>query len=413
VKVLHISYSDTLGGAARCAYRIHSAICEYHPDIESKMLVVKKYTSDESVITIKPFNAWCRKLMGLIDRKFAKWFGAHDDFPVHTLGLLGGALNSAIKNFDPDVVHLHWVGNGVMSVSDVANLDRPIVWTLHDLWPLLGIRHYPEKFASEDVVSGVGEYISSPNWLSRWVYKQKYLKWYGSNITFVSQCEWSLEIAQRSLIGKGHKHGLIGCPIDSKIFRPRDQYSCRQKMNLNQDEKLILVGASGEVSTKNKLKGFKYFFEALRTFPKTIDNCPVRIVIIGANERTPDLPLPITSLGHIDDSAQLSEIYSAVDILVVPSLMETFGQSISESMSCGTPVVGFDLTSQRDLIEDGLTGYLAKFPDVDDLSKKMQLCLERAESMRSNVRSKSEKLWTMEKVISQYVEVYIQTSEDR
>ena len=406
MRILHISYSAELGGAARCAYRIHQALSSDTTGIESSMLVIKKQTKDKNIFSLGRWRERRRKIAGYLERKISVWLGAHDHFPVHTMGLWGCGLNKAIRKLKPDVIHIHWISNGMMSIPDISKISLPIVWTLHDLWPVLGIRHYPEKIKVTEIISQSGDYISSPNWLSRWIYKKKAAAWKDLNITFVSQCDWSLRIAQQSMVGQGHKHALIPCPLDTSVFTPKERKTCRENLSLDLDEKLILVGASGMVSLRNEVKGFKYFFEALAQFPKKIDGSVVRIVTIGNSSEIPELPLPVTHLGHINNIDQLSVIYSAADVLVVPSLMETFGQSISESMACGTPVVGFDLTSQKDLIEDGKTGYLAQFPDVNELCSKIELCLKLPNEIRKYARRKAEKEWCTSVVIKKYTDVY-------
>jgi glycosyltransferase involved in cell wall biosynthesis len=86
--------------------------------------------------------------------------------------------------------------------------------------------------------------------------------------------------------------------------------------------------------------------------------------------------------------------------------METFGQSITEPMACGTPVVAFDVTSQKDLVEDGINGYLAEFPNVEDLALKIKLGLFKGNKLRKQCRDHAVSRWSQNIIAKQYAKVY-------
>ena len=72
------------------------------------------------------------------------------------------------------------------------------------------------------------------------------------------------------------------------------------------------------------------------------------------------------NLGNIDNQNKLSSLYSSADIMCVPSRLETFGQTASEALACGVPVVAFETTGLKDIVEHKKTGYLAKAYDSKD-----------------------------------------------
>ena len=407
MKVLHLCFSDQEGGAARCAYRIHEALREHITSVESQMLVIKKHTEDESVFTIESWKGQnIRSVRGFLDRKCARMFGSHDGYPVHSLNILKSGILREIKKLKPDVIHLHWISGAMISIYEIASLRIPVVWTLHDLWPLLGVRHHPEKIVPSEIIADNGEYLSTPNRLSKWLYHAKAEAWHDSKMTFVSQCEWSRKIAERSLIGKGHEHSVIGCPLDTSVFCPDGRKLARQSLGLNEDEKVILIGSSGALSINNKAKGFHYLFEAMELLPSLLTSERVKVITVGNDQHVPKFLFPTTNLGHISDNRRLAEIYSAADLVVVPSVMETFGQSISEPMACGTPVVAFDATSQKDLIEDGINGYLAAFPDTVDLAMKIGRGLLESHKLRGRCRAYAAERWDFQVVAKKYESVY-------
>ena len=88
------------------------------------------------------------------------------------------------------------------------------------------------------------------------------------------------------------------------------------------------------------------------------------LVVFGASDQSlliNDLNIDTHYIGKIFceigdfDSGSLSAMYSAADVTVVPSIQEAFGQVASESMSCGTPVVGFNNTGVQDIVMNTLT----------------------------------------------------------
>jgi len=371
------------------------------------MLVIKKNSCDKDVLTLAScLKRVVRSVFSLLDRKLAKFLAAHDVYPVHSLNIFPIGISDEIRRHNPDIVHLHWVSGAVISIQEIASLEIPVVWTLHDLWPILGARHHPEKVDPYLAFSDDGEYVVSPNKWSRWLYQYKAKSWAETPITFVSQCQWSREMAERSKIGRGHAHAVIGCPLDDSFLISMDRKAIRKDLEYDDDDLVILIGGSGAVSRLNETKGFHYLFEALDILARMVDEYPVCILTIGNDQNAPEFPFKTKKMGHISDNRRLAKLYSAADLVVVPSVMETFGQSITEPMACGTPVIAFDVTSQKDLVEDGINGYLAEFPNVEDLALKIKLGLFKGNKLRKQCRVDAVSRWSQNIIAKQYAKVY-------
>ncbi|MCL4441719.1 MAG: glycosyltransferase [Firmicutes bacterium] len=133
MKCLAVNTYDSGGGAARAAYRLHRGLMEI--GIESRMLVQDRLGDDPSVIGPEtgPGKLFS-KLRQQLDSIPLRLLGARPE-AVWGLSWLQGRWVELIKGLDPDVIHLHWIGDGFIPVADLPRLNRPVVWTIHDSWP--------------------------------------------------------------------------------------------------------------------------------------------------------------------------------------------------------------------------------------------------------------------------------------
>jgi len=110
------------------------------------------------------------------------------------------------------------------------------------------------------------------------------------------------------------------------------------------------------------------------------------------------------------DGLSLVVLYSAADVMVVPSLQEAWGNTVMESLSCGTPVVAFNTGGIPDMVEHKKNGYLAKPFDVSDLACGIEWLLnsneETRRSLSTNARQKVEENFTLDLQVKRYVSLY-------
>ena len=159
--------------------------------------------------------------------------------------------------------------------------------------------------------------------------------------------------------------------ISTEEFKPIEKAVAKSVLSFKSDKKLILFGALSATSDLNK--GFKELTEALNQL--TLDN--IEIVIFGSSRPETEVvsKYKLHYMGRLNDTISLRILYSAADVMIVPSLMESFGQTASEAMSCGTPVVAFDTSGLRDVVDHKINGYLAKAFDSADLAVGMEWVL--------------------------------------
>jgi glycosyltransferase involved in cell wall biosynthesis len=373
MKILIVNTSDIEGGAARAAYRLHKALLK--EGVDSHMLVQSKKSDDYTVIgpetKLEKFINLSRPQIDQIPVKFYKK-RTKTLFSPSWVG-----FNNAIKKINeinPDIVHLHWISGGFIKIEDIAKIKQPIVWSLHDMWAFTGGCHYDEECGGYIKKCGNCKVLGSKkvNDLSRKIFLRKQKTFADKeDITIVGLSQWLNECSKSSTLLKDKKHINLPNPINTTFFKPFDKEKSRELWSLPKDKKLILFGAMG--ATSDPRKGFNELSEALHK----ITCKDTELVVFGSSEpqNAPDFGFKTHYLGHLHDDVSLVTLYSAVDVMVVPSLQENLSNAIMESLACATPVVAFNVGGNSDMIDHKMSGYLAKPFDTDDLASGIEWVL--------------------------------------
>jgi glycosyltransferase involved in cell wall biosynthesis len=411
MKVLMVSINDISGGAARAAFRLHEALLKNH--VDSRMLVENKQSAADSVIALPSRILWNKvrnRLNGLPLVKYKKTMNA--DYGLFSSQIVANRRTvRAINEIAPDIVHLHWVCGGLLSTGDIARINAPIVWSLHDMWPFTGGCHYAAGvgkmcggYADE---CGNCDFLGSRRKrdLSFHILRGKkecYAKI--KSMTVVGLSKWIESCAAESSVFAERKVVNLPNPIDTDVFVPSDSRMSRKSFNLPVDKKLILFGAMSATSTPHK--GFAELAAALNK----IDRKDVELVVFGSNEpqKPPSLPCKAHYLGYLRDDEKLAALYGACDVTVAPSLRENLSNTIMESLSCGTPVVCFDTGGNADMVVHKTNGFLARPFDAADLANGVEWTLncENYGELRRNARNKIIKEFSRDTVAQRYVDLY-------
>ena len=407
MKILIINTSDIQGGAARAAYRLHKSLLVQN--IDSQMLVQNKSSDDFTVIAdTSKISRAINKLRPTLDSipiRFYKertktlfspsWFGFNN-------------IVDKINEINPDIVHLHWICGSMIKIEDLVRIKAPIVWSLHDNWAFTGGCHIMWKCEKYKNNCGSCPRLGSENEndLSRKIFNRKQKTFSKiSNMTIIGLSEWLNECSKNSRLLKDKKHINLPNPIDTNIFKPFDKEKSRELWSLTKDKKLILFGANSATSDINK--GFKELSEAMKKLNKN-DN--IEFVVFGSStpKVSQNFGFKTHYLGHLHDDVSLVTLYSAVDVMVVPSLQENLSNAIMESLACRTPVVGFDIGGNSDMVEHKVNGYLAKPFDTSDLSNGIEWILnnENYDELCQDAREKVLREFDSKLVAKKYIELY-------
>lgn len=402
---LLLSTFDTCGGAARAAYRLHHGLRTI--GIDSRMLVQEKHSDDWTVTGSGTKWAY---LLGRLRANF-------DFLPlipyknrrkgIFSTSVLPDNIQKTVQVINPDILHLHWVSYGFLKVETLSRLKKPIVWTLHDMWPFTGGCHYSGCCCRYEEACGRCPQLCSDNQrdLSHWNLRRKEQNCKNLPLTIVAPSNWLADCARRSSIFKGLNIEVIPNGIDIKRFAPRDKRICREMLGLPHDVHLILTGAIDWKSDERK--GFQYLLETTRCLKSKAE-----LVIIGGGE--PAVPLnygiPVHYLGQLDDEVSLSVVYNAVDLFVSTSIEENLSNMLVEALACAVPCVSFRIGGMPDLIDDEITGFLATLADIVSLAEKIDLILaddNLRRAMSCAAREKAEREFEVSRIAGRYERVYL------
>lgn len=319
---------------------------------------------------------------------------------------LPGGFARNIKDIDHDVLNVHWTAAGFLAIEEAGRQEKPLVWTLHDMWLFTGGCHYSGGCLGYLESCGKCPQLGSGRAtdLSRVVWKRKARSWGDLALAVVSPTNWLAEAARRSSLLKDATIHVIPNGVDTRQFQPFDRSLSREALGLQQDKVLLAFGA---FTTSQPRKGRVLLLEALRKLGPRIDPTAVEFVVFGAGHLAQNAEIPIATkyVGRLYDDVSLALLYSAVDLVVVPSLYEAHSLVAVESMACGTPCVAFRVEGLSEVIDDRENGLLARPFDTDDLADKIaEMATNNAFRARAAIkaRAKALKVWDIDLVARQY-----------
>jgi glycosyltransferase involved in cell wall biosynthesis len=400
--VLYLSVSSGTGGSARAAYRIHCGLRDH--GIDSVMLAGSSSTQSPSVYTAQRR----RRQAHPNDYELLERYRV-DPNSMFWPAAAGIDIQRYIKQFNPAIVQMHWTSwAGFLRIEDMAKIGKKIVWRLPDNWAMTGGCHNLKTCIGYMYECGKCPQLNSDkqNDLSHQVWLRKKAAYQEMDITVVVPTEWMREKVLKSSLLCDRRVELIPNGLDVDLFSPLDKAAARKMLGVAPRRKLILYGAYNAV--KDPRKGFDLLKEALKKLSVTHGD-DYEVVVFGADEVPIELDMPIRFLGYLKDHLSLQVAYSAADVMIVPSIEEAFGQTVTEAMACATPVVVFSDTGPAGIVEHLKTGYVARHSDTDDLARGIEWVLEddrRLKTLSRNARKKVLKTYDIRLVAQQYARLY-------
>lgn len=411
MKIEIVSSSDITGGAARAAFRLHTSLKKIN--VHSEMLVRTKKSDDQSV---KGDIGFLKSTLNVFKFKFGSLINRLQQSPntnFRSGNWLPSRWSKKINTLNVDIVNLHWIAGESLSIEDIGRINKPIIWTLHDMWPFCGTEHYTNDDANarwrKPYTRESRSEKDSGLDIDLIAWKRKKHAWASKKMHIISPSTWLSKCARESELFKDMPIYTIPNPLDTSTFKPLCPIFSKNALNLPQGTNIILFGAIG--GGKDARKGQDLLVESFQHFKNSHADQNTICVIFGESEpkQHKRFPLPTYWLGHIHDDTTLALLYSAASVMVVPSRQENLPQTATEAQSCGCPVVAFNCTGLIDAVSHKQTGYLAQAFDTLDLAVGIEWVLSdnsRHEQLKINARQRALSLWSPEVVIPQYIEVY-------
>ena len=371
MKIAHLAYADGGGGAFKAAYRIHKGLRQLGQ--ESSMLVSKRVGNDPAVddsgAALGRLLAQTATYLDILPWRLLKVH--RGDFS--SLSWVGSGPLGKLKTLQPDIIQLHWVCAGFMTVEQIGKLNAPVVWRLADMWPLAGAEHYvgedtryKQGYRRDNRPAGEKGVD-----LNRWTWGRK-RKAYAKldHLTIVTPSQWLANCARESVLLQNHRVEVIPTGQDIEVFRPIPKPVAREILRLPQQGKLIMTASMG---LGEKRKGVGLLLQALAL----LKDHGYQLLLLGDPPRqAPDGPMPVHYLGRLQDDVALALAYSAADVFVAASVEENLANTVIEAMACGIPCVAFNIGGMPDIIRHACNGYLAEPFAVADLAQGILTILQ-------------------------------------
>ncbi|MEJ7557792.1 MAG: glycosyltransferase [Pedobacter sp.] len=364
MKVLHIT-SYITGGAGIAVMRLHNALLD--SGIDSKVLCY--FSMDENlskeVYTVnsrKSFITKSKERFGL-DRKGRLLKGLTGNYEAFTTPFSEIKLHEHELVKNADIIHLHWVGDFVDVPSFFENVKKPVVWTAHDLNPILGGFHYEQDVARNPTFKGIEDKLRT--------LKHKYIN--EAKVQFIGSSKFTVEKVSEYLPGISCLQ--IPCILDLKNYSPIEKSIAKTALRFGDEHLVLGVGAD---DLENKRKGYRILMDAIGKLTIADQQC-IKLVTFGNakdNGANQNPTIQTVRFETIKNKLFHSLLYSALDFFVIPSLEETFGLTGTEALLCNTPLLGSKTGGVPDYCEDQVSGLLFSPGAVDELHLKLKEVLD-------------------------------------
>jgi glycosyltransferase involved in cell wall biosynthesis len=399
MRVAHLHSTDKSGGGAKIVRELHTRLNDYK-NVESCLFVGEKNTSDQHTKQIpslpleKRFTVFVEQVLSL------DGLGAPSSFNFPRI----------INRYNPDILHLHNLHGGFFNIGAIPKLrtDIPVIWTLHDMWPLTGRCTYSFDCAKFHHHCSNCPYLDTPRRIrfdsTKHLHRLKKSLFSDREYTFIAPSSWMRDQFMDSFLNKNDIK-IIPHGIDINFFSPQPVTCSRRKFGISKESTVLLFIANG---FDKQVKGMTDLYCAINQIPR--DN--VTILAIGDTtlpaEFLPD-GLDIITPGYIDGDL-LPAAYSAADLTIVPSLYESFGLVATESMACGTPAVAYATSGLKEQITES-TGWLATPGDPGSLAAEITDAIENPQQLQQSgekARRRVKRHYSQRRFVREYLQTYEQ-----
>lgn len=310
-------------------------------------------------------------------------------------------LRRLLERGNYDAIHVHgfntWSYPGlerrfVAGLAEVA----PVVWTLHDLWPLTGCCEYRGDCRRGEACGWEKTHRAARGGGDADV---DALLAAGKRLCLAAPSRWMAGEARDALAGRV-RVDVVPNGVDQVVYAPFDAAAARAALALPVTGRLLLAVAD---SLEARRKGVALLYEAVAALPDD-----VHLAMVGLGHPPSSLGRRAHALGLVNDERLLRLAYAAADAVVVPSLEDNLPNVLLEGLACGRPLVGFRIGGVPDVIEPGVTGELAERTESGHLAEAIGrvLAWRGAADVVARCRARAERDYTLDRQAAAYESLF-------
>lgn len=306
-----------------------------------------------------------------------------------------------------DIVHCHNLSGGYFNLETLVKMSivKPVVWTLHDMWAINPHSGYTD---SRDIVNGLYS-VSDPSLYPKTLWnndsylsKRKTELFRKMKLHLVSPCNWLDELLQNTSLASQDRH-VIENGVDTSLFVPHDKDQLKRDLGLPPIPVVIFIGAS---ALNNQFKGFSDFI----WMADKANGEAIKFICVGAAENYIDGNIQFVR--QTSDKSVVANYLASADVFVLPSRFETFPLVILEAISCGTPVIAYDVGGVKEAL-DFAPGckVIEKYKKDEMYEAVIKICNLPPHQKKKNaigLRKLATKFFSLESMVTRYYDLYEQ-----
>jgi len=319
-------------------------------------------------------------------------------------------LIKKINEFKPDVIHLHNLHGYYLNIQIlfeyISRNNIPVVWLLHDQWPISGHSAYfdldtdgsiPSKLLNRKELSKYPSTIGFSSFQKN-LKDKKNIFTSCNNMTIVTPSNWLSDVMKLSFLNK-YQIKTIYNGIDTTLFQIDHSKTFLLKKEWNATNKLIILGVA---SVWDERKGLRDFIQLANVLPVE----EYQIVLVGIdNSKITDLSDNIICIKRTNDINELKDIYNASDIFVNPTYFDNFPTVNLEALACGTPVITYETGGSSESL-NLITGSVVKQGDINSLLVEIKKWGRKTTTVSKRCRARVLSKFTKEISNEQYVQIF-------
>ena len=411
-KIALITADNGNGGAARATRRIAKGLTKLSQDSIIIDLICNG-NLDSGYKQKLPTYKWYSKLIykneiirklikGIINRLWKK-FNVIKKKDEILFFRVGNSINN-IKTFSEyDILHIFW-GQTFINPGSIADLNKNVIITLHDMWFLTGGIAF-----SEDDIKEQKKYLNflgKNNFNNQYSLKKKLINSKKTNLIVTS--DWMKKKCINFGIEKKRIHKILNyIPPYYKYLDRKNECMNLLDWDKNASSKIIIYFVG---SLTDPRKGFDFLLSSLELLSEDIKS-RIAIQILGSKSSNikalDNLNINYLSLGIYSDEISQIIAYNAADIFICPSILDNTPNVIAEAQMCGLPVFVRDGTGGSEMIKDEESGKIFSRNNSIDLKQKITNYVLKKYNFDSLKISKNASLnFSLENTCQKYIDLY-------